>query len=101
MIHSGLVAAPPNVVQVSSISGSAAFNNPTSMTLDPVHQHPEEEFLIVGEGTGEIECDGKITKVGPGAMMYCAGNTWHGITNTGQVKMTFYWSKWLVKGFGK
>ena len=30
-----------------------------------------------------------------------AGNTWHGITNTGQVKMTFYWSKWLAKGFGK
>jgi hypothetical protein len=32
-------------------------------------------------------------------MMYCAGNTLHGITNTGNVPMTFYWSKWLAKGF--
>ena len=35
--------------------------------------------------------------VGPGAMMYCAGNVIHGITNTGKVPLTFYWSKWLGK----
>jgi len=63
----------------------------------PVHQHPEEEFLIIADGTGEIECGGRTTPVGPGAMMYCAGNTPHGITNTGKVPMTFYWSKWLSK----
>ena len=61
----------------------------------PPHQHPEEEFMIVASGTGEIECAGKITQVGPGAMMYCAGNVVHGITNTGKVPLTFYWSKWL------
>jgi mannose-6-phosphate isomerase-like protein (cupin superfamily) len=63
----------------------------------PPHRHPEEEFLIVSEGTGEIECAGQITPVGPGAIMYCAGNVLHGITNTGKVPMTFYWSKWLGK----
>ena len=40
-----------------------------------------------------------FTKVGPGAMMYCAGNTLHGVVNTGKVPMTFYWSKWIAKGF--
>ena len=65
----------------------------------PPHRHPEEEFLIVSEGTGEIECDGKTTQVGPGAIMYCAGNVLHGIVNTGKVPMTFYWSKWLGRGF--
>jgi mannose-6-phosphate isomerase-like protein (cupin superfamily) len=65
----------------------------------PVHQHPEEEFLIIAEGTGEIECGGKVSQVGPGAIMYCAGNVPHGITNTGPVPMTFYWSKWTAKGF--
>jgi mannose-6-phosphate isomerase-like protein (cupin superfamily) len=65
----------------------------------PPHRHPEEEFLIIAEGTGEIECDGKITPAGPGAIMYCAGNVLHGITNTGKVPMTFYWSKWTAKGF--
>jgi mannose-6-phosphate isomerase-like protein (cupin superfamily) len=64
----------------------------------PPHRHPEEEFLIVSSGTGEIECDGKTTQVGPGAIMYCAGNTLHGITNTGGSEMTFYWSKWLARG---
>lgn len=65
----------------------------------PIHQHPEEEFLIIASGTGEIQCDGKSTQVGPGAVMYCAGNIWHGITNTGPVPLTFYWSKWMAKGF--
>jgi len=31
-------------------------------------------------------------------MMYCAGNTMHGVVNTGKVPMTFYWSKWMAKG---
>jgi mannose-6-phosphate isomerase-like protein (cupin superfamily) len=65
----------------------------------PPHRHPEEEFLIVADGTGEIECDGKITQVGPGSILYCTGNVLHGIVNTGKVPLTFYWSKWLAKGF--
>src|SRR5438067_1551104 len=63
----------------------------------PPHRHPEEEFLIVAAGTGEIECGGKTTQVGPGDIMYCAGNVLHGVVNTGPVPMTFYWSKWLAR----
>lgn len=65
----------------------------------PPHRHAEEEFMIVASGDGEIYVSGKATKVGPGAIMYVAGNTEHGIKNTGKVPMTFYWSKWLAKGF--
>lgn len=64
----------------------------------PPHQHPEEETMIVAEGTGEITVDGKTTPVGPGAIMYTAANTWHGIVNTGETPMTFYFSKWMAKG---
>ncbi len=64
----------------------------------PPHQHPEEELMIVADGTGEIVCDGKTTQVGPGAVMYSAANVMHGIVNTGPVPMTFYWSKWMAKG---
>src|SRR5450432_1088175 len=63
----------------------------------PPHRHPEEEFLIVSDGTGEIECAGKIVQVGPGAIMYCAGNTLQGITNTGKTPMIFYLYKWIAK----
>jgi len=82
--------------ELSGMCAGMAVLDPGS-TPPPPHTHPEEEFLIVTEGTGEIECAGKITKVGPGAIMYCAGNVLHGITNTGKVPMTFYWQKWLGK----
>ena len=65
----------------------------------PPHQHPEEEFMIVANGTGVIEVDGKTTEVKPGAIMYCGANVLHGIRNTGTTPMTFYWSKWLARGF--
>jgi len=84
--------------QLSGMCTGMAVLDPGA-TPHPPHRHPEEEFLIVSEGTGEIECDGKTTLVGPGAIMYCAGNVLHGITNTGKVPMTFYWSKWLAKGY--
>jgi mannose-6-phosphate isomerase-like protein (cupin superfamily) len=82
--------------QLAGVCAGMAILEPGA-SPHPPHRHPEEEFLIVAEGTGEIECDGKITLAGPGSMMYCAGNTLHGITNTGSTRMTFYWSKWIAK----
>ena len=80
--------------QLSGMVAGMCVLDPGS-TPHPPHRHPEEEFMIVASGTGMIECAGKITEVGPGAMMYCAGDVVHGITNTGKVPLTFYWSKWL------
>jgi len=60
----------------------------------PPHQHPEEEIMVVTEGTGEIVVEGKVTKVGAGSTMYCAGNRLHGIKNTGKTPMLFYYMKW-------
>ena len=54
------------------------------------------QFMLVTEGTGEIECDGVTTKVGPGSMMYCAAGKFHAIVNTGTTPMLFYYYKWLV-----
>jgi mannose-6-phosphate isomerase-like protein (cupin superfamily) len=84
--------------QLSGLCAGMAVLDPGA-SPHPPHRHPEEEFLIVASGTGEIECAGETIQVGPGAVMYCAGGTLHGITNTGKVPMTFYWSKWLAKGF--
>ncbi len=64
------------------------------MTPHPPHEHPEEEFMVVTEGTGEISVEGKITKVSPGTMMYCAANRMHGIVNTGKTPLLFYFYKW-------
>src|SRR5262249_6911868 len=58
------------------------------------HTHVEEEVMIVESGHGEILCDGKSTKVGPGSVMYTAPNAPHGITNTGDEPIVFYYVKW-------
>jgi quercetin dioxygenase-like cupin family protein len=59
----------------------------------PPHSHPEEEFMVITEGNGEMLVDGKPYKVGPGSMMYCAANALHGI-KAGKKPLLFYFYKW-------
>ena len=79
--------------QVKSMTAGSLRLKP-GMSPHPPHTHPEEEFMVVTEGTGEISVEGKVTKVGPGSMMYCAGGKLHGIVNTGQIPLMFYFYKW-------
>jgi mannose-6-phosphate isomerase-like protein (cupin superfamily) len=79
--------------QVKSMTAGSVLLKP-GMSPHPPHQHPEEEFMVVTEGTGEISMDGKITKVGPGSMMYSAAQRLHGIVNTGKTPLLFYFYKW-------
>jgi len=58
------------------------------------HEHPEEEIMVITEGTGEVVVAGKVTPVGPGSMMYCAANKLHGVKNTGRTPLMFYYFKW-------
>jgi quercetin dioxygenase-like cupin family protein len=62
---------------------------------DP-HQHPEEQFVLINQDSGEILVDGATYRVGPGSMMYCADSRTHRITNTGSEKMLFYVWKWMA-----
>jgi mannose-6-phosphate isomerase-like protein (cupin superfamily) len=61
------------------------------------HTHVEEEVLIVESGHGEIFCDGKTTKIGPGSVMFSTPNAPHGIVNTGDTALNFYFVKWASK----
>jgi mannose-6-phosphate isomerase-like protein (cupin superfamily) len=70
-------------------------------TPHPPHRHPEEEVMIVERGEGEIVCDGKTTKVGPGSAMYTTPNAEHGIVNTGKEPIVFYFIKWEAKSAGQ
>jgi quercetin dioxygenase-like cupin family protein len=85
---------PTNELSVM-IAGSVRLHPGASP--HPPHQHPEEEFLLVTEGSGEITVGGERTKAGPGSMMYCNGGTMHGIENTGSGPMLFYYYKWQAK----
>jgi mannose-6-phosphate isomerase-like protein (cupin superfamily) len=61
------------------------------------HRHPEEEIMLITEGQGEISLEGRVTKVAPGSIMYAASNRLHGIVNTSDALLTFYYFKWLGK----
>jgi quercetin dioxygenase-like cupin family protein len=88
------------------------FNGPTKelealasglVTLEPgaqphpPHQHPEEETMIVGEGTGEFFINGNATEVKTGDMLFAESNVLHGVRNTGQTRMVFYFIKVMGK----
>ena len=88
------------------------FNGPTKqlaalaaglVTLEPgaqphsPHRHPEEEIMIVGEGTGEFSINGVITQVKTGDMIFAESNVLHGVRNTGKTRMTFYFIKTMGK----
>lgn len=61
------------------------------------HTHVEEEVMVIESGHGEIFCDGKTTKIGPGSVMFTTPNVSHGITNTGTTPLVFYYVKWAGK----
>ena len=80
--------------QVKSITTGSVLLKP-GMTPHPPHQHPEEELMVFVQGTGEVSIDGKVTKVAPGSMMFAAGGRLHGIVNTGEIPLLFYFCRWL------
>jgi hypothetical protein len=57
--------------QLKTMTAGSLLLKP-GMEPHPPHQHPEEEIMVITEGGGEIVVEGKITKVGPGTMMYGA-----------------------------
>ena len=61
------------------------------------HTHAEEEVMIIERGHGEIFCDGKTTRVGPGSVMYTTPNAPHAIYNKTDEPLTFYYVKWASK----
>jgi quercetin dioxygenase-like cupin family protein len=79
--------------QLSSMTAGSLRLHP-GMEPHPPHQHPEEEFMLVIEGHGEILVDGQVHQVAPGSMMYSASNHLHGIKNTGKDPLLFYFYKW-------
>ena len=89
------------------------FQNPTA-TLDelemhvthlppgksphPPHTHPEEELLIIKEGTLEAFQAGKTRRLGPGAVIFQASNQLHGVRNVGTIPAIYYVVRWRSPG---
>ena len=73
-------------------------------TLNPgqvphaAHHHPEEELLVVKEGTLQVMQNGVTNQAGPGAIIFQASNEWHGLRNIGPTPVTYYVFKFVPYG---
>ncbi|MGV3663517.1 MAG: cupin domain-containing protein [Prosthecobacter sp.] len=64
----------------------------------PPHQHPDEELIIVKEGTVESLVNGELKQVGPGSVIFQAANQMHSIKNVGTTQATYHVIKWNSPG---
>jgi quercetin dioxygenase-like cupin family protein len=60
----------------------------------PPHQHPNEELLIIREGTVEALVSGELKRIGPGSIIFQASNQLHNIKNVGDTPATYHVINW-------
>jgi quercetin dioxygenase-like cupin family protein len=71
--------------------------NPGQASHAP-HKHPEEEILIVREGTVEVLANGTTYRVGPGSVIFQASNQEHALRNVGDTPATYHVFSWKSPG---
>ena len=67
----------------------------------PPHRHPNEELVIIKEGTVEALVGGELKKAGPGSVIFNASNELHSLKNIGTTPATYHVINWLSPGAQK
>jgi quercetin dioxygenase-like cupin family protein len=104
-------------VQTTKVGARRTFFDRPTATLDqleihattlnpgeaphPPHQHPDEELIIVKEGTVEALVNGRTQRVGPGSVIFQAANQRHGLRNVGPGQATYHVIRWNSPGMLK
>lgn len=65
------------------------------------HRHPDEELIIIKEGTVESLVNGETRRAGPGSVIFQASNELHSIRNVGEGPATYHVIKWNSPGMLK
>ena len=60
----------------------------------PPHRHPNEELVILREGSVEAFENGEWKKIGPGSVIFSASNQLHGLRNSGSEPATYHVINW-------
>lgn len=61
-----------------------------SLASHPPHTHPQEELIVLREGTLDVHINGTNTRVGPGSMFFFAANDPHAVQNAGDKPATYF-----------
>lgn len=117
VMHSALFewnAVPPKQTNVGAVR--QFFRSPTATldelelhvtTLNPglsshaPHKHPNEELVIVKEGTVEALVNGEWRRAGPGSVIFNASNELHAVRNVGTTPATYHVINWRSPGAQK
>ena len=67
-------------------------------TSHPPHTHPNEEMVIVREGTLQAHVNGKEVVVNAGGVLFYASMQPHGVKNIGDTPATYYVINWASPG---
>lgn len=60
------------------------------------HAHPEEELILLREGTLEVFCNGKTQTMSAGSIFFAGSNDLHGVRNPGPDRAVYYVLKWFT-----
>ena len=74
---------------------------PVGQSPHPPHKHPDEELVIIKEGTVEALVGGEAKRVGPGSVIFQAANQMHGMKNVGDVPAVYHVFRWNSPGMLK
>jgi quercetin dioxygenase-like cupin family protein len=64
----------------------------------PPHTHPNEEMVIVKEGTLQAHVNGQEVVVGPGSVLFYASMQPHAVQNIGDTPATYFVINWASPG---
>jgi quercetin dioxygenase-like cupin family protein len=59
------------------------------LTSHPPHRHPQEEFILIQEGTVEVHLNGTAQRASAGELLFFAANDLHNLTNVGDTRATY------------
>ncbi|PTX98921.1 cupin domain-containing protein [Opitutus sp. ER46] len=54
------------------------------------HRHPDEELVIVKEGTLEVTINDRVELAGPGSLLFFAANDLHGMRAIGDGQVSYH-----------
>ena len=74
---------------LDNFSGHITTLRPGEVAHAP-HRHPDEEMIVVKEGTLEVIINGETRRAGPGSVFFYAPNDLHGMKNVGETAASYF-----------
>jgi len=71
---------------------------PAGKTTHAPHTHANEELIVIREGTLDAFQNGKVTRVGPGSLLFMGSNEPHNVTNVGTTTAVYHVINWASPG---